>query len=112
MPTSPSGLSGRELYVTVDLDCLRAGDAVTNWENGRFAVEDVCWALDTLAAHAPIIAGDVCGAYSPQGYARWKQCFAGNTDHPKIPPPDPVRTREVNGRAFTAIWPHLTASAA
>ena len=27
--------------MTVDLDCLRAEEAVTNWESGRFTVEDV-----------------------------------------------------------------------
>ena len=38
------GLAGRELYVTVDIDCLVPGDAATNWENGLFTAEDVAWA--------------------------------------------------------------------
>ncbi|HEY8965397.1 MAG TPA: hypothetical protein VIM58_03070, partial [Candidatus Methylacidiphilales bacterium] len=32
---------GRRFYVTVDLDCLREGEALTDWENGLFTVEDV-----------------------------------------------------------------------
>ncbi|HSP45585.1 MAG TPA: hypothetical protein VLO30_06300, partial [Chthoniobacterales bacterium] len=34
-------LAGSNVYVTIDLDCLRADDAVTNWESGRFTVADV-----------------------------------------------------------------------
>src|SRR4051812_9546809 len=36
-------LNGADVYVTIDLDCLRGSDAVTNWENGKFATEDVAW---------------------------------------------------------------------
>lgn len=103
-----AGLAGKEIYVTVDLDCLRAGEAVTNWENGRFAVVDVCWAIETLRSHGAVVAGDICGAYSAQGYARWKQCFAANLDHPKFPAPDPVEAARINARALAAIWPVLT----
>lgn len=106
------GLAGKAIYVTVDLDCLRDGEAVTNWENGRFSVDDVCWALDALREQGTIVAGDICGAYSPQGYARWKQCFAGNVDHPQFPAPDPAVARAINGRALAAIWPHLKAGPA
>ena len=31
------------VYVTIDLDCLRAEDAVTNWESGRFSLDDLAW---------------------------------------------------------------------
>ncbi len=37
------GLKGERVYVTVDLDCLRAEEAITNWENGLFTAEDVAW---------------------------------------------------------------------
>src|SRR5437868_4714384 len=42
------GLSGADVYVTIDLDCLRAEEGVTNWESGRFTVEDVAWGLGQL----------------------------------------------------------------
>ena len=41
-------LAGREVYVTVDLDCLRAEEAATNWENGLFTADDVAWAIGQL----------------------------------------------------------------
>lgn len=101
-------LDGQQAYVTVDLDCLRAEEAVTNWENGLFTAEDVAWALRELRSHANVIAGDLCGAYSPPAYARWFQRLAGNWDHPKLPPIDMNQARRINLAALRTIWPALT----
>ncbi|MDP9292596.1 MAG: hypothetical protein M3O82_09575, partial [Verrucomicrobiota bacterium] len=57
-------LEDASVYITIDLDCLRAEEAVTNWENGRFAVADLIWALRTLRQKSRIVAGDICGAFS------------------------------------------------
>ncbi len=53
-----------KVYVTIDLDCLASGEALTNWENGRFTCDDVIWALRTLREKVEIIGGDLCGAWS------------------------------------------------
>ena len=103
-----AGLAGRALYVTVDLDGLRAEDAVTNWENGRFSADDVAWALGELSRHATVVAGDLCGARSDAQYARRGQRFASETDHPKLPEFDRWAARRTNLRAFETIWPRLT----
>ena len=100
-------LAGQDAYVTVDLDCLRAEEAATNWENGLFTAADVAWALGRLHDKTHLIAGDLCGAYSPPTYARAFQRFAGNWDHPKFPPPDPVVARQINSTASATIWPAL-----
>jgi arginase family enzyme len=105
-------LGESNLYVTIDLDCLRAEDAVTNWESGRFALEDVAWALSQLRAKAKIVAGDICGAFSPPRYARAKQRFAAVMDHPKLGKRDLESAREVNLRAFNLLWPILAGSSA
>ncbi|HEX4631729.1 MAG TPA: hypothetical protein VH188_12275 [Chthoniobacterales bacterium] len=102
-------LSGSNVYVTIDLDCLRSEDAVTNWESGRFTVEDVLWALSELRAKTKIVAGDICGPYSPPKYARAKQRFAAEMDHPKLPAIDFEAARKVNRRAFDILWPLLQA---
>ncbi len=101
------GLPGTNVYVTVDLDCLRAEDAITNWESGRFTVDDVAWALTELRSKAKIVAGDICGAFSPPKYARAKQRFAAGMDHPKLPRFDNPTARKINLRAFEALWPAL-----
>ncbi|MDQ6624715.1 MAG: hypothetical protein M3Y69_01045 [Verrucomicrobiota bacterium] len=102
-----TGLRGTNVYVTIDLDCLRSGDAVTNWENGKFALEDVAWALEVLRSEARIVGGDMCGAYSIPSYARRKQRFLSEMDHPKLPAPDRQEAERINLRAFERLWPLL-----
>jgi arginase family enzyme len=105
-------LTGANVYVTIDLDCLRAEDAVTNWESGRFTLDDVVWALNELHEHTKIVAGDICGAWSPPKYARRKQRFAAEMDHPKLPPRDSQEALRINLRAFETLWPLLGGSSA
>ena len=101
-------LAGLNLYITIDLDCLRAEEAVTNWESGRFTLEDVAWALTQLReSSGQIVGGDLCGAFSPPVYARRKQRFAAEMDHPKLPVVDLAMARKVNLRAFEVLWPLL-----
>lgn len=97
----------KNIYVTIDLDCLRADDAATNWENGKFTVADVEWALGKLRETARIVGGDICGAYSEPRYARWKQKFASNWDRPKMDPPSADRIRSTHA-AVERLWPALT----
>jgi hypothetical protein len=101
------GLMGQSVYVTVDLDCLAAGESATNWENGLFIAEDVAWALGALRERARIIGGDLCGAYSPPSYDRRFQRLAGWWDHPKLPPIDIEEAQRINLRALEKIWPAL-----
>ena len=102
-------LDGSNLYVTIDLDCLRAEEAITNWESGRFTAEDVAWALRQLrASGAQIVGGDICGAFSPPVYARRKQRFAAEMDHPKLPARDLETATKINLRAFETLWPVLS----
>jgi hypothetical protein len=104
------GLRGADVYVTIDLDCLRVEEAVTNWESGRFTIVDLAWALAKLRESCRVIAGDICGAYSPPVYARWKQRFAGNFDHPKLKLPPADEIRRINSAAVQMLWPLLLSS--
>ncbi len=80
-----ASLKDHSVYITVDMDCLRCEEAVTNWENGLFTATDVSWAIGQLCSNAQVVAADICGARSVPRYARRRQRFAGNWDHPKIP---------------------------
>jgi arginase family enzyme len=100
---------GEDFYVTIDLDCLRADEAVTNWEAGDFAIVDLVWALERLREAGRVIAGDLCGAYSQPRYSRWKQKFASEFDHPKLPLRDIEEIRRINVQALAQLWPALTA---
>ena len=103
-------LTGENVYVTIDLDCLRIEEAVTSWENGRFTVADLEWALGRLREFSSIVSGDLCGAYSPAHYARWKQRFAAEFDRPKLPPPSLEKARATNLATLEKLWPLLTGS--
>jgi hypothetical protein len=81
---------------------------VTNWEAGRFAIADVEWALGKLRESSRIVGGDICGAYSPPKYARFKQRFAAQFDHPEIQLPAADRIRQINLAALKKLWPLLT----
>jgi hypothetical protein len=100
-------LYGANLYVTIDMDCLRADEAVTNWENGRFAIVDLIWALTKLRESCRVVAGDICGAYSPSKYARFKQRLAAEFDHPKLQLPSADQIRQINSNAIAKLWPVL-----
>ena len=100
-------LTGDAVYVTIDLDCLRAEEAVTNWESGRFTVDDLEWALSELRNAARVVGGDICGAFSTPQYARRKQRFASEFDHPKLNRPDPAEIRRINAETLKRLWPLL-----
>jgi arginase family enzyme len=103
-------LAGENIYVTIDLDCLCAQEAVTNWEAGRFTAADLEWALGKLRQSSRIIGGDICGAYSPPHYARWKQRFAAEFDRPKLAPPNLEKARATNLATLERLWPLLAGS--
>jgi arginase family enzyme len=103
-------VAGQKIYVTIDLDCLRIEQAVTNWESGRFTVADLEWALGKLRETSSIISGDICGAYSLPKYARWKQGFAAEFDRPKLAPPNLENARSTNLASLEKLWPLLTGS--
>jgi arginase family enzyme len=100
-------LGATPVYVTIDLDCLRSKDAVTNWESGRFTLDDLAWALSELRNATRIIAGDICGAFSPPVYARCKQRFASEMDHPKLSRPLPAEIQRINVATLKRVWPLL-----
>lgn len=100
-------LTEDRIYITIDFDCLRVEEAVTNWENGRFTISDLEWALRELRRGSKIIGGDICGAYSPPAYSRWKQRFAAEFDRPRLDPPNFAKARETNLAALEKLWPLL-----
>lgn len=100
-------LRDANVYVTIDLDCLRVEEAVTNWESGRFTIVDLTWALERLRDSSRIVGGDICGAYSPPSYARFKQRFAAEFDHPKLQLLSAEQIRRINSTTLEKLWPTL-----
>ncbi|MEO6907316.1 MAG: hypothetical protein ABI210_05455 [Abditibacteriaceae bacterium] len=57
-------LPTREIYLSIDKDCLRACDAFTNWEVGALSLDDLTRAVELLAREKEIVGGDIVGEYS------------------------------------------------
>jgi len=98
--------AGESIYITIDLDCLAASGAVTNWEAGQFTVDNLVWALGLLRGKMNVIGGDLCGAYAAPAFAGTFQRFASWWDHPKGKINLSNRAA-VNQAAFARIWPAL-----
>jgi hypothetical protein len=60
-----------------------------------------------LRESSSIIGGDICGAYSSPQYARFKQRFAAEFDHPKTRLPRSDQARRINFAALEKLWPLL-----
>jgi hypothetical protein len=103
-----NALSEESIYITIDLDCIREEEAVTNWENGLFTVEDLVWALGELHQNTKVIGGDLCGGFSKPVYARGKQRLVAQWDHPKQDFIDEGVARQKNLRTLDSLWPVLT----
>jgi len=104
------GLAGTNVYVTLDLDCLRAGEFTSNWEQGLFTADDVAWAVTQIRSSCRLLAADVCGAYSLFRGERTMQRLADWWDHPKLPPIDPEAARAKNRTALATILPAFASS--
>ena len=100
-------LPKQKIYVTIDLDCLAEGEVFTNWEQGRFTVPDLIWALTRLRDKATVIGGDLCGAWSRSRYETRFQKLAGWFDHPKIRSPVFEKLGALHQTVFRRIWPAL-----
>lgn len=100
-------MKAASVYVTVDLDCLGENEAVTNWENGRFSLSDLAWAITLLRQRVRIVGGDLCGAFSQARYGSRFQALAGRFDHPRQRDVIGSERRSINQRALETIWPLL-----
>ena len=54
-----------KVYISVDKDCLRAEDAITNWEQGTLPLETVTACIASIRAAHTIVGADTVGDYSP-----------------------------------------------
>ena len=58
-------ISTKNVYISVDKDCLRAEDAITNWEQGTLPLETVTACIAAIRNNHTIVGADTVGDYSP-----------------------------------------------
>jgi len=66
--------------------------------------------MQQVRTQCEIVGGDVCGAFSEPRYARWKQRFASEMDHPKMTWPSAEKIRQTNFDTLAKVWPALVGS--
>ena len=101
-----SHLPTDDIYLSVDKDCLRREWAVTNWEEGSLALDQVTQGIGRLRGAKNLIGVDITGEYSPvrirdplfRLLARW--------DRPALPPVAPTdlaRNEQTNLALLSAL---------
>jgi hypothetical protein len=78
-----SRLETKQVYVSIDKDCLKPSYALTNWEAGCFELGELISLLKLIKQNMDIVGLDITGEYSPpQTHGALKAIFS-RWDHPK-----------------------------
>ena len=72
----------KKAYVSIDKDCLRSGHALTNWEEGRFSLDELLRLLKILKENMEVVGLDITGEYSKPVVSGSIKSFCSRLDHP------------------------------
>jgi len=73
----------KQVYVSVDKDCLKKEYALTNWEEGLFSLEEFLSMLKIIKNNLDIAGMDIVGDYSEIFIAGRLKAIFSKIDHPK-----------------------------
>jgi arginase family enzyme len=73
----------RKVYVSIDKDCLSNDYALTNWEEGKFSLEEILRLLKLIKQNLDIAGLDITGDYSPIAVKGIFKKITSHLDHPK-----------------------------
>ena len=76
-------MPAKKVYVSIDKDCLRNDYALTNWEEGKFSLEELLCLLKLIRQNLDIVGLDITGDYSPISVKGIFKKIASYLDHPK-----------------------------
>jgi len=76
-------LQPKQVYVSIDKDCLIARHSLTNWEEGCLKLEDLLRPLELIQQRAQIVGLDIVGDYSPPIVKGWMKALWAEIDRPK-----------------------------
>jgi len=76
-------LEPKQVYVSIDKDCLRVQDSLTNWEEGRFSLEEFLPLLRLIDERLEIVGLDIVGDYSPPVVKGWLKAALARIDRPR-----------------------------
>lgn len=88
----------KEVYLTIDKDCLKKEYAVTNWEEGMLSLDELLLMLRLLKEKTDIIGADISGDYSRVSIEGKVKKFFSDLDHPKD-----IQAAKLSDDAITAV---------
>ena len=107
------GIKTRDVYVSIDKDCLKSSYALTNWEEGRFELDELMLFLRLINKHLNIVGLDITGEHSPLRLSGIVKKVCSWYDHPTAPSARGMsesKIRSVNERTNCAILSALQQS--
>ncbi len=76
-------LETKQVYVSIDKDCLRPEYSLTNWEKGNFKLEELLMLIGLVKDNLDIIGLDITGDYSPPHVRGGLKALCSRLDHPR-----------------------------
>jgi hypothetical protein len=73
----------KDVYVSIDKDCLKADFSLTNWEEGKFSLDELLLLLKLIRENLNIVGLDITGDYSPIAVRGIFKKIASYLDHPR-----------------------------
>ena len=99
-----SRISRRRRFMSRSISIVcRAEEAVTNWESGRFTLDDLAWALANCAMLLRFVGGDICGALFPHAIcASGSSALSPSSIIRKLAAREPAEIVQIKSRRFRA----------
>jgi hypothetical protein len=72
----------KKVYISIDKDCLRSDHALSNWEEGRFSLDELLRLLKVMQETMDIVGLDITGEYSEPAVAGRIKALCSRLDHP------------------------------
>ena len=76
-------LSTKDVYVSIDKDCLDNESALTNWEEGKLTIEQLLLMLQVIKDNLNIVGVDITGDHSKVTVSGRIKGILSRLDHPK-----------------------------
>ena len=75
-------LPAKSVYISLDKDCLKKEASLTNWEEGKFSLDELLLMLKVIKDNREIIGMDICGDYSKAVFSNKFKALVSSFDHP------------------------------
>jgi arginase family enzyme len=88
-------LNVKDAYVSIDKDCLNNKSALTNWEEGKLAIEQLLLMLRLIKENLNIAGMDITGDYSRVRFSGKIKGIFSRLDHPREVQADKIPEEEI-----------------